>query len=137
MDRQAVAGVGTAEHKVRVHFQAKQPHQSQHRDARGQKGPPVAATMDFTRDICDGQHVEESDAEEPGDVMNTLKNAVNELKRELDYIKGFSIPRAKNSAYKCEGGFQFCLILKRPTNEHYTMLFKKKFKFAESIPEEV
>jgi hypothetical protein len=78
-----------------------------------------------------------SDAEEPGDVMNTLKNAVNELKRELDYIKGFSIPRAKNSAYKCEGGFQFCLILKRPTNEHYTMLFKKKFKFAESIPEEV
>lgn len=76
-------------------------------------------------------------AEEPGDVMNTLKNAVNELKREFKYIKAFDIPRAKNSTYKCEGDFDFCLILKRPTNGHYTMLFKKKFKFTESIPEEV
>lgn len=70
----------------------------------------------------------------PEDVMNTLKNAVNELKREFDYIKGFSIPRAKNSTYKCEGDFEFCLILKKATNEQYTMLFEE-FK-TQSIPEE-
>lgn len=72
----------------------------------------------------------------PPDVMNTLKNAVNELKKEFENIKGFSIPRAKNSQYKCEGDFNFCLILKKSTNEHYTMLFEK-FKIADSIPEEV
>jgi len=65
------------------------------------------------------------DAKLPTDVMNTLKNSVNELKREFDNIKGFDIPRAKNSTYKCEGNFKFCLILKKATNEHYTMLFEK------------
>lgn len=75
------------------------------------------------------------DARLPEEVMNTLKNAVNELKREFDNIKGFSIPRAKNSTYKCEGDFEFCLILKKATNEQYTMLFEE-FK-TRSIPEEV
>lgn len=71
----------------------------------------------------------------PKHVMNTLKNAVNELKREFDNIKGFSIPRAKNSKYICEGDFKFCVIFKEDTNEQYTMLFEK-FKVFEPISEE-
>lgn len=67
----------------------------------------------------------DKNAKLPEDVMNTLKNAVNELKREFDYIKGFDIPRAKNSTYKCEGNFKFCLILKKSANERYNMLFEK------------
>ena len=51
--------------QVRIHLQAEQAHQRDHRHAGREKRPPVAAPMDFARDVRDGQRVEEGDAEQP------------------------------------------------------------------------
>ena len=46
-------------------FSAEQRHQRDHRRARRQERPPVAAVMEFARDVGDGQHVRQRDAEQP------------------------------------------------------------------------
>ena len=62
---QAVSDVRVAQHEIRKHLQAEQPHQRHHRHARGNEGPPVASEVDFARDVGDGEHVDQRHAEEP------------------------------------------------------------------------
>lgn len=54
-------------------------------------------------------------------VMNRLKTAITDLRNEFEYIRGFSIPHARAEGYICEGDFKFCVVLKKSTNDWYTL----------------
>ncbi len=62
---QAVGHFGIAEDEIRIHLQTEQSHQCDHRHARRKESAPVASVVNLARDVRDGEHVDERDAEQP------------------------------------------------------------------------
>jgi len=57
----------------------------------------------------------------PGEVKELLSTAVYELKRNLGFVEKFIIPRAIGQSYKCEGDFNFCIILSKSFEDQYIL----------------
>lgn len=65
----------------------------------------------------------ESDATEPDSIIDDLKTGVSSLRKKLEIVKNFKIPNAKRNekSYVCRGNFKFCLVLKKSTDQKYTL----------------
>lgn len=69
----------------------------------------------------EGSAHHDSTADIPSKTMDSLKSAVHNLRKALDDVEGFKVPKARGETYTCKGNFKFCLILDKFSDEKYTL----------------
>lgn len=67
------------------------------------------------------RHDIKPDLEITAEIMNSLKNAISDLRGAFKEVDNFVIPHARGGGYICKGSFKFCLILDKINDDFYTL----------------
>lgn len=57
----------------------------------------------------------------PADIMNGLKTAIGKIRSIFEGVKNFHIPHARGGGYTCKGNFKFCIVLKKSSDQWYSL----------------